>query len=128
MKDIRAFARRIAAEFHPRRIIVFGSYAYGTPNEDSDVDILVVMRYRGHSSDAAIEIRRRIDFGHPLDLLVRSQEEIEHRYAIEDWFIREIVDKGKILYEAADETVGREGRSRLSNGRARTAAKVGSTL
>lgn len=99
MKDIRAFARRIAAEFHPRRIILFGSYAYGTPTEDSDVDILVVMRYRGHSSDAAIEIRRRIDFGHPLDLLVRSQEEIEHRYAIEDWFIREIVDKGINVYE-----------------------------
>jgi predicted nucleotidyltransferase len=40
---IRGYAHAIAAEFHPERIILFGSYAYGTPHEESDVDLLVVM-------------------------------------------------------------------------------------
>ena len=43
MQVIRDYARRVAERFQPEKIILFGSYAYGTPHEDSDVDILVVM-------------------------------------------------------------------------------------
>jgi len=114
MRDIRAFARRITAEFKPQRIILFGSYAYGTPSEDSDVDILVVMPYRGHAADKAIEILLRVDFHHPLDLIVRSEAELRRRYKIEDWFIREIIDRGKILYEALDSGVARKGKRGLA--------------
>lgn len=46
MRVIRRYTRAIAAEFSPDKIILFGSYAYGTPHEDSDVDILVVMPAR----------------------------------------------------------------------------------
>lgn len=99
MRDIRAFARRIAEEFKPRRIILFGSYAYGKPTVDSDVDLMVVMAYRGHAASKAIEIRQRIDAPFALDLIVRNPREIDKRYKLEDWFIREIVDKGSVLYE-----------------------------
>jgi predicted nucleotidyltransferase len=114
MKDIRAFARRIATEFGPTRIILFGSYAYGRPTEDSDVDLMVVMPYRGHSVRKAAEIRLRIDAPLPLDLLVRSAAEMRWRYRQEEWFIREIVDKGRVLYEAADRPVGRKSGDRVS--------------
>lgn len=122
MRDIRVFARRIAEEFQPRRIILFGSYAYGNPTEDSDVDLMVVMGYSGHPARKAAEIRIAIDAPFPLDLLVRSEREIRLRYKVEDWFIREIVNKGKILYEARDTRVGRKSGSRFSVRRTRAAA------
>jgi predicted nucleotidyltransferase len=100
MRDIRSFARRIAREFQPERIILFGSHAYGQPVEDSDVDLLVIMPYRGHPVRKAIEIRRAIDAPFPLDLIVRSAREVRERYRLKDWFIRAIVDKGKVLYDA----------------------------
>ena len=46
MSAIKRFARRIAAKFHPEKIILFGSYAYGTPHEESAVDLLVIMPCR----------------------------------------------------------------------------------
>ena len=48
MDRIESFSNRIAQEFRPERIILFGSYAYGEPTEDSDVDLLVIMPFRGH--------------------------------------------------------------------------------
>jgi predicted nucleotidyltransferase len=56
MRVIRKFAREVAKRFDPDKIILFGSYAYGTPHEDSDVDILVVMPAR-NTTDTAIKIR-----------------------------------------------------------------------
>ena len=100
MRDIRAFARRIAEEFKPRRIILFGSYAYGKPTVDSDVDILVVMRSNGHPVDQSLDIRSRFHPGFPLDLLVYSPDELRRRMAREDFFLREITERGKVLYDA----------------------------
>lgn len=61
MRDIQAFSEAIAREFKPRRIILFGSHARGDASEDSDVDLLVVMPYRGHPARKAAEIRSRLD-------------------------------------------------------------------
>jgi predicted nucleotidyltransferase len=101
MRDIQTFSDVVAREFKPQRIILFGSHAYGSPGGDSDVDLLIVMRYRGHPVRKAIEIRQRIDAPFALDLIVRSPRELRERYRLGDWFIREILDKGKVLYEAA---------------------------
>ena len=55
MRVIRRYARAIADEFQPDKIILFGSYAYGTPNEDSDVDLLVIMpTWSTHSKSVQI--------------------------------------------------------------------------
>jgi len=110
MRDIRAFARRIAEEFKPRKIILFGSYAYGTPTEDSDVDVMVVMPCKGHPVDAALDIRQRFHPGFPLDLLVYAPAELRRRLKMNDFFLREIVRKGKVQYETRRQRVGRQSR------------------
>lgn len=106
---IRRFARQVAERFGPNKIILFGSQAYGTPHEDSDVDILVVMPAR-NELDQAVRIRLAVDHPFPLDLLVRTPRNLAWRLAEGDSFLREIVSKGKILYEKTDAGVGPESR------------------
>jgi predicted nucleotidyltransferase len=98
-RQIRAYAAEIAREFRPRRIILFGSYAYGKPTRDSDVDLLVIMPHKGRGVQKSIEIRRRAPAPFPMDLLVRSPQKIRQRLAWGDCFIQEILEKGEVLYE-----------------------------
>ena len=103
-EDIQATCDDIVREFAPLQVILFGSYAYGTPTEDSDVDLLVVMDIpKSEFTRKAIEIRQRISYRFGLDLLVRSPEEIAYRVSYNDWFLREITEKGELLhgYDAA---------------------------
>ena len=92
-------AERIVREFNPERIILFGSYAHGTPGPDSDVDLLVVLPFEGKTWRMASEIRGRIRPRFPLDLLVRSPEQLHRRLNETDAFMREITQEGKVLYE-----------------------------
>lgn len=100
MDRIRDLISQIVLEFSPQRVILFGSYAYGQPNVDSDVDILVVLPFEGKPVRKAIEIRNRVNARVPLDLLVRTPEQVADRIAQNDCFMREIVEKGHTLYEA----------------------------
>ena len=100
MKKIRDLTAQIAREFKPDRIILFGSHAYGQPGNDSDVDILVVLPFKGKPVRKAIEIRNKINAGMPLDLIVRTPDQLAERLAQNDWFMREIVERGRTLYEA----------------------------
>src|SRR5205085_10297539 len=99
---IRQLSDRIAERFRPDRIILFGSYAYGTPRKDSDVDLLVVMPFEGNGLRQAAEMIRQVDPPFAVDLLVRTSAELKQRLEWNDFFLREIVDKGKLLYVAAD--------------------------
>ena len=119
MRDIQAFSDEIARKFKPAQIILFGSHARGEAKRDSDVDLLVVMPYRGHSVYKEIEIRLAIDRCFPVDVLVRSPAEIRRRIELEDWFIRDIMEEGRVLYEAEDARVGRKSRSGLRKRRSR---------
>ena len=112
---IRRFARRIAERFHPDKIILFGSYAYGKPHEESDVDLLVIMRTK-NAIDESIRISLAFEEPFSLDLIVRTPWQIERGLKDDNWFLREIVEKGKVLYEARDRQVGSESRSRLESG------------
>src|SRR5947209_2495846 len=115
MRVIRRFAREVAEQFHPDKIILFGSYAYGTPHDDSDVDILVVMPAR-NQIDQAVRIDRVIDAPFPLDLIVRTPKNLKWRLEEGELFHTEIVSKGKLLYEKGDAGVGAQGRGRLPAG------------
>jgi predicted nucleotidyltransferase len=115
MRVIRRFARDVAERFQPDKIILFGSYAYGTPHADSDVDILVVMPAR-NELDQVVRIRWAVEHNFPLDLLVRTPKNMKWRLEEGDWFLREIVSRGKILYEKAYARVGTKGRGRLDRG------------
>jgi predicted nucleotidyltransferase len=109
MRVIRRFARRVAERFQPDQIILFGSYAYGTPHEDSDVDILVVMATR-NQLDQAFKIHWTIQPPFPLDIIVRTPKNMKWRLEEGESFLTEVVSRGKVLYEKADERVGAQGR------------------
>jgi len=86
--------------FHPEKIILFGSWAWGEPTGESDLDILVVMDVDGSPIRKASEISRiaRPRFL-PMDIIVRTSDEIERRIKMGDPFIRRIMNHGKVLYE-----------------------------
>lgn len=100
---IRSFTNAVARQFQPRKIILFGSYAYGKPTDDSDVDLLVIMnrtRYRGERM--SVRIRHAVNRNFPMDLLVRTPADVAKRLRWGDCFMQEVIEKGKVMYEAAD--------------------------
>jgi len=99
-RQIQELGQQIGRRFHPQRVILFGSYADGKPTQDSDVDLLVVMPVQGSHIDQSVEIRMAIRPSFPIDLLVRTPEKVQERLNIGDSFMRTILDKGKVLYEA----------------------------
>jgi predicted nucleotidyltransferase len=115
MSVIRRYAREIADRFQPEKIILFGSYASGTPHAGSDVDILVIMPAR-NELDQAWKIDRALARNFSLHLIVRTPRNMEWRLREGDWFLRETVARGKVLYEKTDARVGQQGGRRLSGG------------
>jgi predicted nucleotidyltransferase len=100
-EQILELSCRIAARFHPERIILFGSHGGGEPGPESDVDLLVVLSFTGSAlrTSAAIldEVQPRI----PVDLIVRTPEDFARRVREHDFFLAEVAAKAQILYEAA---------------------------
>jgi predicted nucleotidyltransferase len=119
---IQRFARQIAERFRPEKIILFGSYAYGTPHNESDVDLLVIVPTRDPIA-MSVRISVALDWPFSLDLIVRTPKQIERGLNLVDcdWFLREITEKGIVLYEAPHRPVGSQGggghRSRKKSGR-----------
>jgi len=97
---LREIVSKIVKHFHPDKIILFGSRAWGEPTRESDLDLLVVMNIDGSPIRKAADISRiarpRLL---PMDIIVRTPDEIEHRIKIGDPFIKKIVNRGKVLYE-----------------------------
>jgi len=99
-KLLRAITKRIVENIHPEKIILFGSYAYGKPTLDSDIDLLVILPSRKRSIENAMVIDKLFSnrrFG--MDILVRKPQELKARLAIGDVFMEEITQRGKVLYE-----------------------------
>ena len=93
--------QQIVTKFHPQKIILFGSYARGNPHPESDVDLLVVMDFTSSDNRQMLAIRQSLEtdlFG--LDILVRSPQVLTERIALGDWFLKEILAEGKVLYES----------------------------
>jgi predicted nucleotidyltransferase len=97
---VQRLCERIAKRFKPEKIILFGSHAYGHPTPESDVDLLVVMNFEGSPIQQAIKISRELGLVTPMDLLVRTSEQVQERLRMEDPFMREIVERGEVMYEA----------------------------
>ncbi len=111
MAAIRKYAQQVAERFNPEKIILFGSFAYGEPNEHSDVDLLVVMPCPNEITQA-VRIRTALKSPFAMDLIVRNPDRLRKRIELGDWFLREITEKGVVLYEKADCGMDQEGRSR----------------
>jgi predicted nucleotidyltransferase len=112
MPAIRRFARRVARRFQPDKIILFGSHAYGSPQADSDVDLLVVMPCRSRI-DQAVRIRWELPAPFPMDLIVRTPRQLASQLKDGDAFLTEVVSRGKLLHEKSDQALGAQGRGRL---------------
>ena len=100
-QQIEDFVRQVAERYQPEKIILFGSYADGQPGEDSDVDVLVVMRNArrlGRHPAAAIRMKVRADF--PVDMLVREEREVLRRVRERDLFMLDVTERGRVMYEA----------------------------
>jgi predicted nucleotidyltransferase len=91
--------RQIVEQFDPQRVILFGSYAYGQSRPESDVDLLVVMDTSLRETEQAVRICQAIDYHFGLDLIVRTPATMARRLVLGDPFLREVVSKGKVLYE-----------------------------
>ena len=98
--EVREFVDRLAEEFSPQRVILFGSHARGNPADDSDVDLLVIMDTGKRPVQQALEIRLRLDCSFPLDLLVKTPQEVQRRIDLHDLFLTSILAQGKTLYES----------------------------
>ncbi|MFN3308894.1 MAG: nucleotidyltransferase domain-containing protein [Anaerolineales bacterium] len=100
---IEDVARQIAQKFRPHAIILFGSYAYGTPKPESDLDLLVIMDTPLRETQQALIIAQSLEwdwFG--LDLIVYTPKKLQQRIDLGDSFLKEIITRGKVLYEASD--------------------------
>src|SRR5947199_9512438 len=97
MKKIRDLTSLIAREFNPDRIILFGSYAYGQAGYDSDVDILVVLPFKGKAVRKAIKIRNIGNARIPPELIVLTTDQVSKRVAMNHCFMLVIVKEGRTL-------------------------------
>jgi len=100
-KIITEIVDRISKGYKPKKVILFGSYAYGEPTEDSDIDLLIIKNTDKKPIDRWIEVKRLLrDITRtvPVAPLVYTEKEIEQRMAIKDFFIEEIFEKGDVLY------------------------------
>ncbi len=104
---IKEFCDRVAEAYNPHKIILFGSHARGDATENSDVDILVIMDFEGDWVDTATEIRMAVKRKFPLDLLVMTLDYIKQRSNFGDYFVAEIFEEGRVMYESECAKVGR---------------------
>jgi predicted nucleotidyltransferase len=103
-KLILEIADRIRREYKPERIVLFGSHATGTAGPDSDIDLLIVKNTRERPIDRRVEVARIASDPRrlvPLEPIVLTPAEVEERLAVGDQFVREIVERGEILYAAS---------------------------
>lgn len=103
---IKKIIRLLVEHYHPQKVILFGSYAYGTPVRDSDIDLLIIKgEDEKNRIERFVEVKRLIynpKFKIPVSPLVLTKGELEERLNMGDDFIKEIISRGKLIYERQD--------------------------
>ncbi|MCB4755457.1 MAG: nucleotidyltransferase domain-containing protein [Elusimicrobia bacterium] len=103
--QIKRAAAKMAEAVRPEKIILFGSYANGRPNADSDVDFLLVVKDRSRKQRHETSMkasRTLVPRPFPVDIVVRSADDIPWRIREGDFFLEDIIEKGRVLYEQPD--------------------------
>jgi len=97
---IQRMTERIVREYHPEKIILFGSWAWGKPKRYSDLDLLIIMNSKiARPDERAMKIEAMLDdFNCPMDLIVYTPDEVESCLRKENPFVRDILEKGRVLY------------------------------
>lgn len=102
-KIIQNILEKLIAEYAPQKIILFGSYVYGSPGPDSDIDLLIIKETTERFIDRWARVQGILTGTHrslPVETIVLTPREIENRLAVGDQFIVEILEKGQTLYAA----------------------------
>ncbi|MCK4385338.1 MAG: nucleotidyltransferase domain-containing protein [candidate division Zixibacteria bacterium] len=97
---ILKLVEKIRKEYRPEKIILFGSYAYGKPTRDSDIDLLIIKETDERPIDRRVRMRRIVDIREPISFspIVVTPEELAFRLKKGDQFFKEILNKGETLY------------------------------
>ncbi len=101
--DILKIVEKLKRKYQPKKIILFGSYAYGLSDRDSDVDLLIIKDTAERPIDRRVAVSRIVSDPKrliPVDVIVLTPEEVNERLGIGDQFLKEILSKGEILHEA----------------------------
>ncbi len=99
-EGLKTAVETIVRTFDPEKVILFGSYAYGKPHKYSDVDLLIVMESNERPAQRRMMIGSLFrDRLFPMDFIVKTPSEVEKRICMGDFFIKKILEKGKVLYE-----------------------------
>ncbi|MCK4357243.1 MAG: nucleotidyltransferase domain-containing protein [Candidatus Cloacimonetes bacterium] len=101
-KIILRMVEKIKTEYQPERIVLFGSYSWGKPTRDSDVDLLIIKKTNERHIDRAVRVREIVDKENrmvPLDIVVYTPQELKQRLKARDYFIKKILTKGDVIYE-----------------------------
>jgi predicted nucleotidyltransferase len=97
---LQEVTRRIVEALSPEKVVLFGSYVYGSPTPDSDVDLLIIMHSDQRPAKRVSVVSRLFHpRPFPMDIVVRTPQEIEHSRRLVDPFIREVLEKGRVLYD-----------------------------
>jgi predicted nucleotidyltransferase len=98
-KQVNALIK-LMMPFKPDKVILFGSYAFGGMHRDSDIDLLIVKKTKDAPSKRAYQVRKCLNsIDMAFDILVFTPQEIKHRLAVHDFFIKDILERGKVIYE-----------------------------
>jgi len=98
---IQDIVKKLVTGYSPQKVILFGSHAYGMPTEDSDIDLLIIKETDKRPIDRWMEVKRLLrDRNKDVSVspLVYTSEELSERVALKDFFIQEVLEKGKVLY------------------------------
>lgn len=99
-RSLRPAIQKLVDELHPEKIVLFGSYAYGKPNPHSDVDLLIILKTNESLKERSWMVSRLLlPRPFPVDILVKTPKEIEKALKSGDFFLQEILERGKVLYE-----------------------------
>ena len=100
---LQTIVEKLLVEYKPRQVILFGSYAYGVPGPDGDVDLLIIKDTSERFIERRMFVRRVLSDPKrtlPLEILVLTPDEVAGRLRAGDQFLREIMEKGEALYAA----------------------------
>ncbi len=100
---IQEMVKRLVRDYTPQQIILFGSYAYGQPTQDSDIDLLIIKDTPEGFWDRMDSVRRVVTGAHPhipIEPLIYTPDEIVRRLKAKDQFVQGILQNGEVLYAA----------------------------
>ena len=96
---INSIVENLKSNYNPEKIILFGSYSDGTFSEDSDIDLLIVKKTKKHPIWRRVEARKASRTKIPMDILVYTPGEIKKLQKEKSFFLMDILENGKVLYE-----------------------------